>query len=239
MKIRSLILALAASGSTLTACSVREGRIAIPSDVAAATERLEVSGLGAGRSGGFRLAGTPGRFSRGAERLGILDPLFVRHRGGGSFQLAAAPAGSALGGRCAYRQAQINLGAISVTPRRLTFLCEFERDGRPIDATLVIRDPQGAFGTLHGRSEREGTLLYEGRRMTVRSIHRDEGGGLPTPTALGYSFAAEDEVIGAVDLNGLEKTVFAPRAGLEREAVIAASLALAIFWDPAEVHNDP
>jgi hypothetical protein len=37
-----------------------------------------------------------------------------------------------------------------------------------------------------------------------------------------------------VDLNGGTKTIFAPRAGPEREAVLAASLALSILWDPDE-----
>jgi hypothetical protein len=36
--------------------------------------------------------------------------------------------------------------------------------------------------------------------------------------------------IGALDLNGLNKTIFAPRLGPEREAVLAASLALSILW---------
>lgn len=81
-------------------------------------------------------------------------------------------------------------------------------------------------------------LVYEGREIAVRSIHRDIAGGLPTSTALGYSFSANGREIGAVDLNGLNKTLYVPRSGPDREAVIVASVALSTFWDPAIVQQD-
>jgi hypothetical protein len=228
------LAALAAAGLSLAGC-VREARIAMPAELAASTERLELRGLGGGTSGAFDLAGARGRFTRGAERLAILDPALVRHRGGSSFELAASPKAGALGGLCSYREGRVTIGPVSVTPRRLAYACDFARDGRPLAAGLVIEDPAGAFGTLHGRSERIGTLWFEGREIGVRSIHRDAGGGLPVPHALGYMFEAEGREIGAVDLNGTNKTIFAPRSGPDREAVIAGAVALSIFWDPAEV----
>jgi hypothetical protein len=71
----------------------------------------------------------------------------------------------------------------------------------------------------------------------VHSIHRDGGGGLPSPNALGYSFSVDGREIGAVDLNGLNKTLYVPSTGPDREAVIAASVALSTFWDPAIVQD--
>ena len=50
---------------------------------------------------------------------------------------------------------------------------------------------------------------------------------------LGYRFVESGREVGAADLNGVTKTVFAPRAGGTREAVFAGSLALSILWDPA------
>jgi hypothetical protein len=132
----------------------------------------------------------------------------------------------------------VNAGPISVTSGRLVFHCDFARGGRPIDANFVISDPSSAWGTVHGRDERTGMLVYEGRKIAVHSIHRDVAGGLPTPTALGYSFSADGREIGAVDLNGLNKTLYVPRNGPDREAVIAASVALSTFWDPAIVQSD-
>lgn len=228
------LLAALAAGPSLAGC-VREARIAMPAELAASTERLELRGLGGGTSGGFELAGARGTFTRAAERLALLDPAIVRHRGGGSFHVAASPKAGALGGLCAYREGRVGAGPISVTTRRLSYSCDFARDGRPMPAGLVIEDPSGPFGTPHGRSERIGTLFFEGREIGVRSIHRDAGGGLPTPHALGYMFEADGREIGAVDLNGTNKTIFAPRGGADREAVIAGAIALSIFWDPAEV----
>jgi hypothetical protein len=229
------ILLAAAAAAALSACTIREARIAMPSNLAASSERLVLSGMGGGRSGRFQIAGANGTFHRTADRLGMLDPLFVRHSGGGRFEVGAAPGIAALDGRCSYREGQVNAGPIAVTPRRLAFHCAFGRDGRPIAAELAIADPQGPLGTLHGRAEREGVLYFEGETIEIRSIHRDRGGGLPNPTALGYLFSVGGQAVGAVDLNGGDKTIYAPVSGPRREAVLAAALALSILWDPAIV----
>jgi hypothetical protein len=232
------IFAALAVGLSLSACSVREGRIAVPSGVAIGSERLELRGMGGGERGHYQLGDAVGSFSRRADRLGLLDPLLVRHRGGGSFHLEQMGEIPALGGRCSFRQNQVSVGPISLTPRRLAFQCDFARDDRGINASLYLEDPQSAFGTLHGRAEREGILHYEDVRIAIRSIHQDERGGLPNPAPLGYVFIFEGREIGAVDLNGLNKTIYAPRPAALREAVIAASLALVVFWDPAVVQAD-
>jgi hypothetical protein len=233
--MKNAILVAAAAGLTLSACSVREGRIGVPPHLLASTDRLELRGMGGWERGNFNIDGVPGSFTRTAERLGIFDPLLVRHSGGGSFRLAASHLGPELAGRCYYTEQEVNVGPVSVTPDRLFYHCDFARNGRPIHASLVLRDPKSALGTLHGRNERSGWIDYDGRRIKIRSTHRDEGGGLATPTALGYYFTLNGTRIGAIDVNGTNKTIFTPRAGLEREAVIAGSLALSIFWDPANI----
>lgn len=232
-----LALSAVALSASLSACAIREARIPVSAPLAESTERLELRGMGYGESGDFALAEAHGTFSRRAERSSIFGPLLVAHRGGGTFALDAAATWPELAGRCTYREGRVTLGPISVTPRRLALACEFARDGRPIDAGLVIEDPQPAHGTLHGRSEREGEIYYEGSRISVRSIHRDAGGGLPNPAPLGYVFSLDGEEIGAVDINGGNKTIFAPR-GPEREAVIAGAMALSVLWDPAHVQAD-
>jgi hypothetical protein len=114
----------------------------------------------------------------------------------------------------------------------------FHRNGRPMAAELVLADPKPALGTLHGRAERFGRLYIEGREIAIRSIHRDERGGLATPTALGYMFEAGGREVGAIDMNGPDKTLYVPRDPQLREAVIAAGLALSIFWDPAVLQSN-
>jgi hypothetical protein len=236
--LKNAILLAASACLTLSACSIREGRIAMPAEFAAPTAQLELRGMGGGRSGDFRLAGVPGSFTRSAERQGILDPLLVNHRGGGSFTLTGSPLAPQLSGRCSYREREVNVGPISVTPNRLTYHCMFHRHGRPMAAELVLEDPKPALGTLHGRAERIGHLYIEGREIGIRSIHRDERGGLAAPTPLGYMFEAGGREVGAIDVNGLNKTLHVPRDPELREAVIAAGLALSIFWDPAVVQSD-
>lgn len=236
--VKNAILCAAAAGLTLSACSIREGRIAMPSELAATTEQLELRGMGGGTRGDFHVAGVPGSFTRSAERQGILGPLLVRNRGGGSFTLAGSPLAPQLSGRCNYREREVNVGPISVTPNRLSYHCMFHRHGRPMAAELVLEDPKPAFGTLHGRAERIGHLYIEGREIGIRSIHRDERGGLAAPTALGYMFEAGGREVGAVDVNGLNKTLYVPRDPELREAVIAAGLALSIFWDPAVLQSN-
>lgn len=237
MKTASFLCAATLATAMLAGC-VREARIALPSELAASSERLELRGMGGGRTGRFELAGARGTFSRTADRLAVSDPLFVGHTGGGRFEIEGAPGVAPLGGRCGYRQGQVNVGPISVTPRRLAFHCAFGRGGEPIDASLLIEDPDAPLGSLDGRARRAGVMFFEGAWIDIRSIHRDAGGGLPLPTPLGYAFSIAGRPIGAVDLNGSNKTIFAPHAGPDREAVMAAAAALAIFWDPAEVRPD-
>jgi hypothetical protein len=233
-----LVVAALGIATALSGCMVREARIALAPGLAESAERIELTGMGGGRSGDFQLGQGSGTFTRSAERLGVFDPLLVRHRGGGAFRLRESTDGIELAGRCSYREGIVNAGPVSVTPGRLVFHCDFARGGRRIDASFMIAHPKSALGTLHGRDERTGMLVYEGREIAVRSIHRDIAGGLPTSTALGYSFSANGREIGAVDLNGLNKTLYVPRSGPDREAVIVASVALSTFWDPAIVQQD-
>jgi hypothetical protein len=72
-------------------------------------------------------------------------------------------------------------------------------------------------------------------KVGIRPIHHAASGGLPTGMPLGYAFEIAGRQVGAVDLNGTGKTIYAPRQpGPERDAVLMASLALSVFWDPGE-----
>ena len=85
---------------------------------------------------------------------------------------------------------------------------------------------------MAGRT-RAGELRLGQLTVAIRPIHQAQGGGLPTDMPLGYAFDVGGRQIGAVDLNGTNKTIYAPRQpGSERDAVLMASLALSVFWDP-------
>lgn len=233
---RRLLLTAVLVALSTAACT--PARMAVPDHLASSAEVLPLTGMGGGKHGRFQLAGVPGTFSRGADRLGVMDPLLVHHSGGARFQLAASNLAPEIAGRCSYREGQINAGAISITPKRLGYRCDLTDGNGRLAGMLTIRDSHGAFGNLSGKAEREGVIDYKGERLVVRSVHQAAGAILPLQTPIGYMFLADGRQVGAIDLNGTDRTILAPRAGPLREAVIAASLALSVFWDPADVQSD-
>lgn len=229
MRVGMLAAAIAALG--LVGCNgIREARMVLPPALATETDTLPLTGMGGGRSGGFMLAEAPGRFTRSADRLGLFGRTFVNRTGLSSFSLAGG-----LEGSCRYRESEVNAGVVSLKTDRLALRCGFARDGRPLAAELLIDADEGPLGRLDGGARRLGILWYEGAEITVRSIHRDRAGGLPTPTPLGYVFEVDGRGIGAVETNGVHRVLHLPRDSRYREAVVAGALAIATFWDPAEV----
>ena len=233
MHIRVGLIAATLTAAVLAGCSVvREARMALPPAVARDGDALPLTGMGIGRSGDFRLAEAPGRFTRSADRLNIAGSTFIGRTGASSFALAGG-----LAGDCRYRESELNAGVISLKSDRLALRCRFSRDGRPLAAELLIDADEGAFGRLDGGARRIGLSWYDGAEITVRSVHRDRAGGLPTPTPLGYVFEIDGAGIGAVETNGPDRVVHLPRDARYREAVVAGALAIATFWDPAQVHD--
>jgi hypothetical protein len=227
MKTMALV-GLAAAAMMLSGC-IRDSRIALPSDFGAGSETLDLTGMGLGQRGDFVLAGTAGRFTRGAEQLSLHNAFLVRNSGAGSFSYAG------LEGACRYRETAVNVGAVSVDARPFAYHCFFGRDGAQV-GELVIEEETGTVGSMLSKRGRRGFLLFDGVRYEVTSIHRDQGGGLAAAAPLGYRFGAGGRTVGAVDLNGTNKTLFAPRGGAAREAMFAGGLALSVLWDPAVIN---
>jgi hypothetical protein len=224
MKFMGIAAAVLAA-AWLSGC-VREARIALPSELTTGTETLEIRGMGLGRRGDFTLAGSTGQFTRGADKLELLDALLVANSGAGNFRHAG------LQGACSYREREVNVGPISARARPFSYRCIFRRDGVRT-GELVIEEERGTTGAMLSKRGREGFMTFDGVRYEVKSIHRDQGGGLANAFPLGYRFDTAGRGVGAVDLNGPNKTVFAPRGGPAREAIFAGSLALSVLWDPS------
>jgi hypothetical protein len=217
----------------------REARIKLPAGFAERVERLDLTGMGGGRSGRMTLGRSAGEFTRQADRLGVVDPLFAKNYGGGALRIAGPEVGGELGASCRFRRLQSSLGPISISAKRLTYSCTFERDGKPLAARFELRDRDGALGSADGRDAREGVVQFEGVELRMRSLHRPEGSAFAVPHALGYVFEADGVAVGAIDLNGSAKRLYVPADPARRAAVTAAALALAIFWDPALVDPKP
>jgi hypothetical protein len=220
-------------GAALASGCVRDARIAMPADVQARTERIELTGMGFGERGDFHLGSAPGTFTRRSLQT-RLDDFYVQNIGGGSFDVAAAEGGARLSGRCGFHEEEFDTGVVVAPGMRLAYGCEFARDGAPIRGGLLLKEVPTSRSILAGRT-RAGELEIGDLTLQVRAIHDMEGGSVPTGTPLGYAFHLGGRQIGAVDLNGDNKTIFAPAApGPAREAVLLASLALSVFWDPGE-----
>ena len=210
---------------------VNDARIAMPSNLQADSEVLKVTGMGGWQDGRVRLGASEGRFSRRAAQTKIFDT-FVRNAGGGSFEVTGPEFGGTAGGRCGFDEREIDAGIAVVPNGRLTYTCAFHRDGRPVQGELMIAEVPHGTGVLAGRT-RAGEIRLDQVTVAIRPIHHARGGDLPTAMPLGYAFDVGGRQIGAVDLNGTHKTIYAPsRPGPERDAVLMASLALSVFWDP-------
>lgn len=203
----------------------------MPAELQARTERIELTGMGGWERGQFRLGASEGRFTRRAAQLRV-DDFYIENVGGGSFEATGPELGGRLSARCGFHEEEFDSGIVVTPGARLAYGCEFERDGAPVPGGLLLAEVPASRGALAGRT-RAGELHIGDVRIGIQAIHDMESGRLPSGTPLGYAFDVGGRQIGAVDLNGPDKTIFAPRAaGPEREAVLTASLALSIFWDP-------
>lgn len=224
--MRVKVAAVLAGFVAVTAC-VQEARMRLPLAPAAQMEQVALVGIGGRAAGGFTLAGREGDYSRGGERV---DAYAVTDAAGGSsFTLRGAEGEPDLGGFCRFSQKDVALGrGITATVEPLFFQCNFDAGGEPAGDLEL-----SASGL--SSSERHGTLMFGGRIVEVRSVHKMQGSPLPTDLPIGYVFVAGGREIGGVDVNGGTKRVYLPRDPDLREAALAASVALAVFQEPESV----
>lgn len=214
----------------LAACGVvQPARMALPAPLAASAP-LEIQGMGAGQRGEFRVADYRGPYARSATRLEIFEDFAVFDRGRASYTvhgLVAPP----LSARCTVRQTTMTIGVLGFEPKKLAYECDFDTAG--VRFTLQeARDP-GVPKTM--QAERRGRIDWQGTTLTVRSVHAVEGSPIPLGTPIGYVFERDGRPVGAVELNGLVPRLWLPAADDDaRRAAVAAALALAVFWDPAQ-----
>jgi len=214
-----------------TSACVRDAQIAVPATLAASTEQIVLAGMGGSDRGSFRLGASEGHFTRAADRYG--DDFATFNSGGGTFSVTGPETG-AISAECAFDQSDAEIGIATLPVERFLYRCRFQEGGRPIDASLVLEEAPRSPRRLLSQVSRAGTLHFGGRIYGIRAIHEFQGGSLLSGTPLGYSFDTDGRAIGAVDLNGLDKTIYTPRGGAERQAVLIGSLALSILWDPGD-----
>jgi hypothetical protein len=221
--MRVKVAAAIAGFLAMTAC-VQEARMRLPMAPAAELEEVALVGIGFRTAGSFTVAGAEGDYSRGGERVDAFE--VTSAAGGTGFSLRGGPVREDLSGFCQFNQKDVRLGrGLTATVEPLFFHCGIDRSGAPIG------DIEINAGGLSG-SERRGTMMFDGRLLEIRSVHKVQGSPLPTDLPIGYVFLENGREVGGVDVNGGTKRLYLPRDPELREAALAASVALAVFQEP-------
>jgi hypothetical protein len=146
-----------------------------------------------------------------------------------------------LSGECRYDRLEQRVVAkgwsVAAPAEPLGMHCDFTRDGAAI-GFLRLRARHAPLKLVQV-AQREGEVEINGMRLALRSEHRLGGRGLPTSEPVGYSLhEASGQRVAAVDLNGATRVrVALPNDAARRDAALAASLALAVFWDPGDTDD--
>jgi hypothetical protein len=167
------------------------------------------------------------------SRLAFFD--VVENRSGlSSFTLAGPEIDGQIEAQCTMRERNINIGDIAFMLRRMAYGCEFTTNGRPFPARFEIQEAREGIAGALMKKERRGEIALDREVLQIRSVHGLEGSPIQMATPIGYVFEREGRIVGAVELNGTPR-MFVPRDAdvAVRRAVIAGSMALAVFWDPA------
>lgn len=220
--------AFASVGAAATAAA----RMEIPAGLEA-SQRLALTGIGWGEKGRIELGTLTGRFSRRSSSAEQDGGHVHEDWGGAEFNVVEGATGTRLEGRCRFYRAERPVGAFTFPRQRFAYRCRYSRNGSPLDAGLILEAVPHKVGRLTGIS-RGGEIHVGGTVLDIRAIHRAKGQRIESGTPLGYFFGRDDGPVGAVDLNGRRKLVYAPSDAREREAVLLASLSLALLWDPGE-----
>lgn len=226
----TLCLAAIAAFST-SACAIRPAEMARPASLTTANA-TPITGIGGGERGAFAIGQNSGQFERSAQELSFFG-LFNMKDGGVSFSLQGADFAQGLQAACTMRERSITIDVVEFKPAPMALGCNLRLAGQPAPAVLEIQESAPDFTN---RQQRRGVVMIDGVRLDIRSVHDMDGGILPAPAPLGYVFERNGVAIGGVDINGGPAMIEA--AGLspaDHRAVMLASVALSVFWDPANL----
>lgn len=218
----------------LAACgAIQPARMQLP-DPLRTSAPVAIEGMTAGQRGEFRAAGFRGQYARSATRLEIFEDLAVFDRGRASYTLDGVLE-SPLTANCTVRQTSMTIGVIGFEPKKLAYECDFVTQGRAAGVLFTLQEGRAPGTPKTLQAERRGRIDFRGTTLALRSVHAVEGSPLPLGNPIGYVFEQDGRAVGAVELNGLVPRLWLPAGDDDtRRAAVAAAMALAIFWDPAQ-----
>jgi hypothetical protein len=229
--ILTAALALVASGCA----SLEPARMALPANLSESVETATVDGITGGRNGSFSAGHFSGTFSRSATRLAFFEPLYERRDGRTSFVVSGPEINGAITVSCKMRERAITLGLLSFEPSPMAYGCDFSHEGRALPARFEVQAHRQGVGGMMMRQERRGQIALDRVVLQIRSVHDLQGSPIQIGAPIGYVFERDGQAVGAVDIIGAPVITYAAGENAEtRRAVLMASLALGLFWDPAE-----
>lgn len=215
--------------------SIQPARMALPPSLAMQSERVQVTGMNGGQTGVYRAAEFSGSYSRSASRLAFFGPLFEMRDGTTAFSIAGPEISTSMQVACRMRERTVTLGIVSFEPQPMAYGCDFAHEGRPIPARFEVQAHRQGPGGMFMRQERRGEVALDRVVLSIRSVHDLEGSPIQMATPIGYLFERDGIAMGAVEINGAPVIAYGERAdAATRRAILVASLALGLFWDPAE-----
>jgi hypothetical protein len=228
-------LFIAVATVSLAGCAaIQPARMVVPPALQGVGQ-IGITGIGGGRSGSFVAGDFSGEFRRSDERLAFFDPVFEHRSGGTSFVVRGPGINGAIEAKCRMRERTVTLGILSFETDPMAYRCRFTHEGRTLPARFEVQvHRQGISGSLR-RQERRGEIAFDQAILSIRSVHDLQGSALQMATPIGYVFESEGAVVGSVENNGIPIIRYAPDAAPDvRRAVLLASLALGLFWDPVD-----
>jgi len=220
------------AGAILSACSaIQPARMTLPQSLAGSGDTVVITGIGGGRSGAWAAGTHSGEFRRSLDRTSYFNTV-GKASGTTTFSMRGPQIDNAIDASCFMAERTLTFGSLAYETQPMSYHCEFKHDGRPIPARFEVQASQTAVL----KEERLGEIALDRVILQIRSVHRIEGSSFEMATPIGYAFEENGRPVGAVELKGKPVITYAPGLdAAERRAVLAGSLALALFWDPAQV----
>ena len=230
----------------LAACiSVEPSAMKLPDGLGQA-EQVVIDGSWPNRRGTLTAGAYSGDYAWGHDSFDFGPGWGFESEGGRTGFAVTGPGGSVVTGQCDMRERTITRGkrerdgnvttetevGAKITPLR--YDCGLRRDGKDVGIVRLYEDTLSTRSIV--RAARDADVVYDGRRLALRSIHAIEGSPVGTATPTGFTISEGDRVLGAVDTLQPDPVLYiAEDTGEDlREALTVTAVALALFKDPAE-----
>lgn len=222
---------------SLSSLALAKAQVELPPEIANDSERLEFTGFGGRNKGTFQVAEFRGSFTRGETRLSMADSKYVSNKGKSSFVLLDSDATEIASASCQFSRNTLNISVVTFDSNKLTYECEFRRDGEMLDTHFFLGQPkaEGLKARALAMERRRGESFVSGMRLEIESLHKYQGSKFQSSAPIGYLLTRDNTAVAVIDLTDMNPTLYIAKnldTDLRKVAVVSA-LGLAVLRDPA------